>query len=1259
MNCSPGHGSQNAFVSENQSTNSHESMHGHTVNYSSRHGSTNAPVFDGQSALDLSTMLQTHRANVRQVMIDISSEDTANCSPGHGSANTVILEGQDALPLNNTRVHHNADGHELADTLSECATNNANVSNTLFARSIMDPSHAQTTNASSRALTAQSKAKSISRVTLSRIGFKKFGLKWSVAKEFIHCTFMPRHKNPNHKSKQMDMTSCKNITIQQQIRMIHEELGYVPANLDYEEIMQHILHVSVNNTGLIQRLHFTKNWFDKYNQMLTAPEFVTYSITKSFKALQEEAIQQVVSTNKPFVSNVNSNSNPLISHEQTSNSNPQAKQPQVKYASQSKLMNDKCAEIRKLKGMYKTEALSLELLRIEYGKLCKLYKKLLKSTDSFHYINNAFKSKLAEQTKEKQITVLCGLIKGNLKIQAIVTAQDMANTIRKLNDEILNEKYKWTNRIKYVLKSIERGFNDGDLHGIRQMLSLDPILTQEHDSAHVSYHRSYWSNGITKDITYTSQERNHTVAKWYYLHPEFTPIKDLIGMDNLYKDMNNMMPKQSQVYTIENAWILNGAKAIASVCELQLTSPLVADKHLLHAENISRMIECKKVDVAVDTTSNIEDLNDIDTISPQEVNIGQMIGVIRIDETPCKHINNSGSVSFCSFQLLGFMRFFCNSLLTLMTLGCIAGSDSSPESIYSINQYFSLLQQQLQQYGPLVIEYGQYIINYALDKIKLIYIFDMKAHNKYLNFMTAGSTYFDPFATKLVPASRATYLLDYSDEIEAELLQKCITNGYVMENIAKYETELVGNWDQIHRWQFEEYCANVEQPTKNVLVFPIIELITPKIDVINYRERKMVFQNPKERLKWRKEQCKRLKIGYYDHPDSELLRLPVFANCHGSVRTIWDSLCKKFTIIRRLERRHPIEEINQMSIVESKLKMQTEMLLKLDQQMTFDETIKLHGTGGLSKLLSYVCGDIAATTDQTIGDTDDDRILKRKRNMAWLFGVESATNILSRTKQIPSDMNWDDNVLSELCVEGVKRYHTLMAMDCKYFSPSNFRFIVLAPRAVVNWKYEMNTGNVGANKDENNNLSLNIPLPYPGSADEGTESWNKLNKSWIVNNSNNQKGMMLRMVKFINFWKIGALEYQLQCWNKSENSKKNEHIELFSGEYDDTAFHPQSRLILQNARKFQNTDLQQLVREDDEMHNVMMAFEKEDYQTIEIQQHCESNQNKPNPKKRKASNTVNNIPKKRRKVEQCPVYQDSDDESEYDFEIEEDESEYE
>eukprot|EP01083_Nonionella_stella_P089624 250132_1 len=344
----------------------------------------------------------------------------------------------------------------------------------------------------------------------------------------------------------------------------------------------------------------------------------------------------------------------------------------------------------------------------------------------------------------------------------------------------------------------------------------------------------------------------------------------------------------------------------------------------------------------------------------------------------------------------------------------------------------------------------------------------------------------------------------------------------------------------------------------DIKVMPVHWMIEAKIKIIDFREKQKdptQIWSQSQRYKFRKAEADKLRIGYINLPKRDLLLYPLVAGCHLLLRCVADKFGYKFTQQRRLDKIRPTEEIAEIGKRSPSLLSDAKKIQRLNLGLPKTEYLKTNWTARKAKELSYIAVDVAKVTDNRIQEDDPNGLLKRRRNIAFLFAIESVCHVLHRVQDIDANAPWNEPTLLDLCEDGVLRFKTLYQLDPKICTPSMYRCLIIAPRCKVLWRYYMNR-------------KRKLKYLFPLSMDEGTEHNGKSYKQYNANSSNNKRGYELRLLSNMVAANIGALEYMLNPWHITAHNKDNYHKSFFNGLFDLTGFHPLSKELMSKARSY-------------------------------------------------------------------------------------------
>ncbi len=199
-----------------------------------------------------------------------------------------------------------------------------------------------------------------------------------------------------------------------------------------------------------------------------------------------------------------------------------------------------------------------------------------------------------------------------------------------------------------------------------------------------------------------------------------------------------------------------------------------------------------------------------------------------------------------------------------------------------------------------------------------------------------------------------------------------------------------------------------------------------------------------------------------------------------------------------------------------------------------------------------------------------------------------------------------------------------------------FRFLVLAPRLIRKWKYDINYKLLGneiykcKDIDENieckqkfkmselNDIDVDIDIdieckydakeptikyPYPGNLDDGTESLNKKLKMYNVSTSHNRRGYTKNLVKHTNFAHINAIVYQQGKWYLT-SEQNNMHQHLPEKEFDIDDFSPKFKYWMNLSRSHEVGDAKKklygkYIANENELKTISDEIEQADLLAIE------------------------------------------------------------
>eukprot|EP01084_Bolivina_argentea_P079637 144415_1 len=179
----------------------------------------------GSRPIDIRTIADEHglieHANNRQIRADSRPIDMAFLE----RPNLVQIHAN-SQPIHTQILQQDASNSTREDVFHQQAA---------AAIPVPQPRSRISTNADGIKIFTQSeyKPKEFNRMMLCNIGFDNLGLGWSTAKKTVRLMFIPKQRRSTHqKKKGPDSTRCSGLEINEQIDVIHAELGYIPASID-------------------------------------------------------------------------------------------------------------------------------------------------------------------------------------------------------------------------------------------------------------------------------------------------------------------------------------------------------------------------------------------------------------------------------------------------------------------------------------------------------------------------------------------------------------------------------------------------------------------------------------------------------------------------------------------------------------------------------------------------------------------------------------------------------------------------------------------------------------------------------------------------------------------------------------------------------------------------------------------------------------------------------------------------------------------
>eukprot|EP01083_Nonionella_stella_P272719 924924_1 len=331
------------------------------------------------------------------------------------------------------------------------------------------------------------------------------------------------------------------------------------------------------------------------------------------------------------------------------------------------------------------------------------------------------------------------------------------------------------------------------------------------------------------------------------------------------------------------------------------------------------------------------------------------------------------TVSILSWQILGWIAFFFNMVVTFMVAAIWQCGDDKYVTIESTKRFKALLSESLKSQSPLTIHYNEREYLLDAENIQHVSIMDGKCFNAAINHMPASAHFCEPMATKLIPFESAEYLQRPKTVVEKQLYAKAVYKGYTMESMTYSDTKCIADMIRIHRWQLDETLDSILSAASadpfyikpQIFVFPVKKMIDAKVDIVDHwiTSNHSNVVNAKVIHGLRMKYAKILKIGYLGHPDEDLLRLPIIPGCHMIMRVIWDKYLFKLTCQRRLDGTKPDGEIKVLGDLDSRLKGDADKLRQLNDRLTNTKYLKVNQTATKTKRFSHIADKVALVTD--------------------------------------------------------------------------------------------------------------------------------------------------------------------------------------------------------------------------------------------------------------------------------------------------------
>eukprot|EP01083_Nonionella_stella_P016773 46831_1 len=109
------------------------------------------------------------------------------------------------------------------------------------------------------------------QVMLTKIGYPKIGIKWCVRDQSVRFIFFPKHKSSKHKTHQTDTTSCADLKLSAQMKLVYDEIEYLPCFIDYNEVLE-LTGRPMTHPASVK----IKEFILKYNELMNKPLFSSY-----------------------------------------------------------------------------------------------------------------------------------------------------------------------------------------------------------------------------------------------------------------------------------------------------------------------------------------------------------------------------------------------------------------------------------------------------------------------------------------------------------------------------------------------------------------------------------------------------------------------------------------------------------------------------------------------------------------------------------------------------------------------------------------------------------------------------------------------------------------------------------------------------------------------------------------------------------------------------------------------------------------------
>eukprot|EP01083_Nonionella_stella_P318052 1160626_1 len=268
--------------------------------------------------------------------------------------------------------------------------------------------------------------------------------------------------------------------------------------------------------------------------------------------------------------------------------------------------------------------------------------------------------------------------------------------INQQNTSMRKETHSWKSLIRFSVHMILKRISFSQIDAFKKATGMQTSLATINGYIGTIDNRTKFECGVTKDINPNSEAVRKTVKKWY-------------TWNHTYDTQPNMFEGFVEgAAEVSHVALRNPGAAFMALAQMQLTSPITRDKHHCHASNF------------------------VDQAEPPKI---PLICVDRLDGLGMARAHGTKTVSILSWQILGWIAFFFNMVVTFMVAAIWQCGDDKYVTIESTKRFKALLSESLKNQPELTIEYNG--MEYVLDteNIKHVSIMDGKCFNAAVHHM--------------------------------------------------------------------------------------------------------------------------------------------------------------------------------------------------------------------------------------------------------------------------------------------------------------------------------------------------------------------------------------------------------------------------------------------------------------------------------------------------------------------------------------------